>query len=434
MAKFNNIHDKIGLLAQINRCKNGVSLRDLSDAYVDVENDLATLITAGDVVAVDNPEDKDKTLFPRGEPFLVELEGNLFLPDDSFARKFEESEENDKNITQSQESSDEEEEEKQDTVNDEDAAVKAFNERKLKAKAAAQVVNVAKAADIVKIDVDPKKQVRRGEAVWVGGQWFRVDSRVRDLPLSEQPARAQAKPSVVMLKDLSKKNDQDGYIKSFNVETVPLDSHMTNQSLLNLKESKDARIKLTNSVSTLKSTLKGKNNGIHTQQHHLLLSNDLTNLTSNILNSSASLLRKRPPSSFKGGVNNTKVNDAITEARNAASNPYLVYSHARRHGCTKDVRDMYLATKADIPTDPLELYKVLKQTKLIEENEPMCRPPLIKKRMNVDNDGKPKKRRYYERKNQRFTNWHLHGTEIGAALARAAERQQQGKSVGDGGM
>merc|ERR1719476_194558 len=91
---------------------------------------------------------------------------------------------------------------------------------------------------------------------------------------------------------------------------------------------------------------------------------------------------------------------------------------------------MYLATRADVPTEPLELYKALKQTKLIEENEPMCRPPLIKKRMNVDNDGKPKKRRYYERKNQRFTNWHLHGTEIGAALARAAERQQEGKSVG----
>jgi hypothetical protein len=72
---------------------------------------------------------------------------------------------------------------------------------------------------------------------------------------------------------------------------------------------------------------------------------------------------------------------------------------------------------------------------LIEPGEAMRRPRLEKQRAdNVDNDGKPKKRRYYERKNQRMTNVHLVGTEIGAALARATEKQKQGKSVGDGGM
>ena len=64
----------------------------------------------------------------------------------------------------------------------------------------------------------------------------------------------------------------------------------------------------------------------------------------------------------------------------------------------------------------------------------MRRPRLTKTGANVDNDGKPKKRRYYERKNQRMTNTHLEGTEIGAVLARATEKQKQGKSVGDGGM
>lgn len=53
---------------------------------------------------------------------------------------------------------------------------------------------------------------------------------------------------------------------------------------------------------------------------------------------------------------------------------------------------------------------------------------------NVDNDGKPRKRRYYERKNQRMTNGHLDGTPEGAILALALEQQKQGKSVGDGGM
>ena len=49
-------------------------------------------------------------------------------------------------------------------------------------------------------------------------------------------------------------------------------------------------------------------------------------------------------------------------------------------------------------------------------------------------NGKPKKKRYYERKNQRMTNVHLEGTDIGAILKRATEKQQQGQQVGDGGM
>ena len=60
--------------------------------------------------------------------------------------------------------------------------------------------------------------------------------------------------------------------------------------------------------------------------------------------------------------------------------------------------------------------------------------PKMKRKADTDNDGKPKKRRYYERKSMRRTNMHLDGTEIGAMLARAAEKQNQGKSVGDGGM
>jgi uncharacterized protein YkuJ len=49
-------------------------------------------------------------------------------------------------------------------------------------------------------------------------------------------------------------------------------------------------------------------------------------------------------------------------------------------------------------------------------------------------DGRPKKRRYYERKGQRITNVHLENTELGQLLAAAAEKQAMGKSVGDGGM
>jgi hypothetical protein len=33
-----------------------------------------------------------------------------------------------------------------------------------------------------------------------------------------------------------------------------------------------------------------------------------------------------------------------------------------------------------------------------------------------------------------MTNTHLEGTEIGAVLRRAADKQRQGEAVGDGGM
>ena len=122
---------------------------------------------------------------------------------------------------------------------------------------------------------------------------------------------------------------------------------------------------------------------------------------------------------------------AVQEAASDLNLP--LYTHARRHGCTTDVRDMYLQTRLLVPTDEKELYNVLVENKLLEPGEAWRRPKLAKK-ADVDNDGKKKKRRYYERKNQRMTNTHLVGTTVGALLADAAEKQKQGKSVGDGGM
>jgi len=43
--------------------------------------DLDALVTAGDVIALSNTEDKDKILFPRGEPFFVELDGIITIPE-----------------------------------------------------------------------------------------------------------------------------------------------------------------------------------------------------------------------------------------------------------------------------------------------------------------------------------------------------------------
>ena len=151
---------------------------------------------------------------------------------------------------------------------------------------------------------------------------------------------------------------------------------------------------------------------------------------------------RRPGDTSHGGPPGSKGNRtldadaikaAVETAKQAASDPSLSYSHAIRHGCTKDVREMYFATLAEIPTSEVDLHKALLEHKLIEPGEKFSRPRM-KRKANVDNDGKPKKRRYYERKNMRRTNVHLDGTEIGAMLAQAAERQALGKTVGDGGM
>ena len=202
-AKYNNVRDVKTLLAQINRCKNGVPMRDLMDAYDGVEDDLQQLITAGDVLAINNSEDKDKILFPRGEAFLVELDGIISL------KKTEENQE---------------------------------------------VV-------VVSTDIDPRKQIRRGEAINVGGQWFRVSSAVKEgVPLSEQPVRAQAPLSVVSLVELSKRNEQDGYIRPLNATTIPLDAPLAPTGLQNLKNSKKARDRL----HKLAHNMNGARNGMST--------------------------------------------------------------------------------------------------------------------------------------------------------------------------
>jgi hypothetical protein len=383
-AKYNHVRDRTSLLAQINGCKNGVPMRDLVDAYDGVEEDIAALITAGDVIALANPEEK-AILFPRGEAFLVELDGIVTIKKADMPK-----------------------------TDDNEAGGAAPAQSRPDAE-----------CYLLDTDVDPTRQIRRGEAVCVGGQWFRVSSAVREgVPLSEQPARAQAPLSVVSISDLSKKNEVDGYIRPFNDKVLPLDAPLSTCARENLCKAKEARERLHKLAGG-----RGLSGGVAAQLLSPLAhsSNPATLATSFITGCPSS--RKRPSL--------LKSTHAVADAQAvqaAATDPCLnLYTHARRHGCTRDVRAMYLATRKFVPENEQDLYNVLLKHKLIEPGEAMRRPRLAK-RADVDNDGKPKKRRYYERKNQRMTNVHLVGTEIGAALARATEKQKQGKAVGDGGM
>jgi hypothetical protein len=257
------------------------------------------------------------------------------------------------------------------------------------------------------------------------------------------------------MKDLSKKNEVDGYAHSLDATTIPLDGSLSEKAgIKNLVEAKRARDKLHEIAgggesrnvaggpcSVLLSSFASEKNP------SLLAGAFAKSVTSGARGGVGAVMpggRKRPTAMAKrtDGASNSNdkssSNSADTvkrsmEAKQAASDPSLFYTHAIRHGCTKDVREMWLQTRELIPTSEVDLHKALLENKLIEPGEKMARPRM-KRKANVDNDGKPKKRRYYERKNMRMTNTHLDGTEIGAMLARAREKQNQGKAVGDGGM
>ena len=280
--------------------------------------------------------------------------------------------------------------------------------------------------------------------------------------MSKQPPRAQAPCSVVSLKDLSRKNDVDGYCRKFDASTIPLDGPLGEQAgLANLVKAKAAREELRSTAAGVPTALLSS---FATEKSPSLLVGNLAKSVAASLGGRGGGAgeggdRKRPSAKIginrrsgdgggtrgggsmaaaAGGAGRGKfdaeaVKLAVENVRRAASNPSLSYSHAIRHGCTKDVREMYLETLPSIPESEVDLHKLLLEHKLIDPGEKLVRPRM-KRKSNIDNDGKPKKRRYYERKNMRRTTLHLDGTEIGAILAMAAERQALGNSVGDGGM
>jgi hypothetical protein len=444
-AKF-HMSEKTGLLAQINRCKNGIRATELYDAYEGVVEDINALVTGGDVVAVANPEDKDRTLFPRGEPFLVELEGNVTLPDVPdvlkdlpSSKKFKSKIKNKSYITINgllpEYKSTLSEQEKKDLLKEH--------------------------SHFVETEVDTRQQMRRGEAIWVAGKWFRISSAIRrDLPLIEQPPRAQAPPSVTLHKELSKKNEVDGYVRPFEKSVFPLDNILTSECWANLQKAKELRDTLGTVTTQLKSSMKSSGGARGISRHN---QQALSGMTS-------SAIRRRPTkhlnaaaarrstgvnsghgmssdnsalvATANGGVGNgygkhgeeVDTKALMEQFRDIQSDPILnSYSQARRHGCTTDIKTMYLQTIEDVPEDELDLYKMMIKHKLLEEHEPIRRPRLSKNSSHDGQGGKPKKRRYYERKNQRITNTHLVGTEMGSILAAAQVAAAQGKDVGNEG-
>ncbi len=422
-AKYNNVRNKTGLLAQINKSKYGIKRHDLLDSYEGVEQDIAALITAGEIIAIPNSEHKDNpVLIQRGETFFVELDGHVSSMGSSGVGGTVGSA----------------------VVGSETTTTSTITTTGTENKNVTDNYNLF----LIETDSDPKKQIRRGEAVWIGGQWFRVSSAVKEgAPLSEQPPRAQAPLSATSYKDLSKKNDADGYIRPFTKNIIPLDHPLLPETIHNIQNGKEALTKLHKIASSIGG--RGVTGGASAQ----LLSSNATydnfetlvdkfvfTAQGRVSNSS----RRRP--AIHGNRNQLsnsnfahRKKDASThieEASKASKDRSLIHCHPRRHGCTIDVRQMYLATRNKIPEPEreLEIFNMMVQYKLLDKNSKMKRPRMSEENKNLDKDGKPMKRRYYVKKSDQLTNKHLENTAIGELVQAALDKQQQGKAVGDGGM
>jgi hypothetical protein len=226
-----------------------------------------------------------------------------------------------------------------------------------------------------------------------------------------------------------KKSDE--YIRPFNTKTIPLDAPIAPYARDNLENAKTARAQLHKLAG-----IRGLSGGVAAQLlSPLASSTNPSTLANSFATGGGTSSRKRPGAGKSSSqVQSEQARKDAQAAQKAATDPSLaLYTHARRHGCTTDVREMFMKTRDLLPKGEDDLHKMMVEHKLLEPGEAVRRPRLVRK-PNVDNDGKPKKRRYYERKNQRMTNTHLIGTEIGNALEAAKEKQQQGKAVGDGGM
>jgi len=243
--KFPDIHDPNSLLAQINKMQSGVPLRDLEDSYyAGIENDIETLITAGDVIAVQNTEDKDKILFPRGEAFYVELDGLLSVPDSP--QKATEAA-NPSQVSSAATTQSSMPKEKKNPKMD-------SRKRKFEPYSNGNPEDDGQVYG-VHTDVDPREQIRRGEAICVGGQWFRVSSAVRD-----QRTRAQAPLSVVSLAVMPKPSKASGgYVRPFEADHVPLDHALSDSAQQNIRAAQQAREKLLKLGRRVTGQLTGSN-------------------------------------------------------------------------------------------------------------------------------------------------------------------------------
>lgn len=148
--------NRMELLSVIDKVKNGIPVRDISDCYPGISDDIEEMILCGNVIACKNKEAKDIVLFPRGPKFLTPLSGT---------------------------------------------------------------VTAYPMSHLIRTSEDLRNEIRRGDAIYVGENWYRVASAISSTK-SNQPERAKAPLSVTSTTELSERNV---YIDEFSSEILPLD-------------------------------------------------------------------------------------------------------------------------------------------------------------------------------------------------------------------
>ena len=73
---------------------------------------------------------------------------------------------------------------------------------------------------MLRTSIDLRRELRRGEAIEVGGTWYRVGSAIGSGAAGEQIQRAAAPASVTSDKDMSERNV---YCDPYTAEALPLD-------------------------------------------------------------------------------------------------------------------------------------------------------------------------------------------------------------------
>ncbi|KAJ1394809.1 hypothetical protein B484DRAFT_459109, partial [Ochromonadaceae sp. CCMP2298] len=176
-----HIHNRAQLLKAIQRNRwTGLVESDVRECYEGVSGDIKSLIVGGDIIAVKNSvEFKSLVLYPRGRPFLTKL---------------------------------------------------------------SCVVTAAPGEQMLQTSGSLQTEIRRGEAICVGGSWFRVGSAIGSGAEGQQIQRNSAKPSVTLDRDLEvKEKDEEGagagagalskvasrarhqYFDPYTAEKLPLD-------------------------------------------------------------------------------------------------------------------------------------------------------------------------------------------------------------------
>ena len=159
LEKYNisNKSDLLKLLAHEHDGYVGIALEDIRSCYDGILQDIEACLRSGDIIACRNQETKDKILFPRYQSFLIPLSGT---------------------------------------------------------------VTTIPSKNYVKTSSSLVSEIRRGDAIGIDRQWFRISSSTKANSLTE-PLRSAAPLSVSSEKEMS---SQNVYIEKFDEERLPLDA------------------------------------------------------------------------------------------------------------------------------------------------------------------------------------------------------------------